>query len=67
MGEQMLITCHRQIEERVEPVQPTADEQRQKAVEKLRQFCLGKTLGGISLKDLRNQGRWRQSSTMARR
>ena len=58
-GEQVLITRHGKAVARLVPVEPSATEQRQQAVERLRQFRRGKTLGGLTLQDLRDQGRKR--------
>ena len=58
-GEQVLITRHGKAVARLVPVEPSANEQRQQAVERLRQFRYGKTLGGLTLQELRDQGRER--------
>jgi antitoxin (DNA-binding transcriptional repressor) of toxin-antitoxin stability system len=55
----VLITRHGKAVARLVPVTPSATEQRQQAVERLRQFRHGKTLGGLNLRDLRDQGRKR--------
>ena len=58
-GEQVLITRHGKAVARLVPVEPSATERRQQAVERLRQFRHGKTLGEITLQELRDQGRKR--------
>jgi prevent-host-death family protein len=58
-GEQVLITRHGKAVARLVPVEPSADERRRQAVERLRQFRHGKTLGGLTLQELRDQGRKR--------
>ncbi|MEB3172359.1 MAG: type II toxin-antitoxin system prevent-host-death family antitoxin [Cyanobacteriota bacterium] len=58
-GEQVLITRHGKAVARLMPVLPPADEQRRAAVARLRRFRKGKKLKGLSLIDLRDQGRKR--------
>ena len=58
-GEQVLITRHGKAVARLMPLEPSAAVQRQQAVARLRQFRRGKTLAGLSLNDLRDQGRKR--------
>ncbi|MFZ9827360.1 MAG: type II toxin-antitoxin system Phd/YefM family antitoxin [Vulcanococcus sp.] len=58
-GEEVLITRHGRAVARLVPVEPPADQQRLDAISRLRQFRVGKTLGNISLQELRDAGRKR--------
>lgn len=58
-GEEVLITRHGRHVARLVPVTPSADQQRRDAVARLRRFRLGKRLDGISVQELRDQGRKR--------
>jgi prevent-host-death family protein len=58
-GEQVLITRHGRGVARLVPVEPSAEQQRLEAVSRLRRFRVGKTLGDISLQELRDAGRRR--------
>jgi prevent-host-death family protein len=58
-GEQVLITRHGRAVARLLPVEPPVDQQRAEAVSRLRAFRTGKTLNGLSLQSLRDEGRKR--------
>ena len=56
-GAEVLITRHGRGVARLLPVEPPAAAKRQEAVKRLRRFRQGKTLNGLSLLDLRDEGR----------
>jgi antitoxin (DNA-binding transcriptional repressor) of toxin-antitoxin stability system len=57
-GEEVLITRHgRVVASRVPPRQPRSDRQAQGAAAAIREMSRGVTLGGLSLRDLVNEGR----------
>ena len=58
-GEQVLITRHGRGVARLVPVETSPEQQRLEAVSRLRRFRMGKTLGDISLQELRDAGRTR--------
>ena len=58
-GEEVLITRHgREVARLVSP-RPNAAEARQQALQRLRQFRRGKRLNGLTLQELRDEGRRR--------
>ena len=56
-GEQLLITRHGRAVARLIPVELPAAEERIQAIELLRRFRRVKTLAGLSLQELRDEGR----------
>jgi prevent-host-death family protein len=56
-GEQVLITWHGMPIAKLMPVQKDDRERRKAAIARLRDFSKGRTLGGLSLRRLREEGR----------
>ncbi|MBM5801272.1 MAG: type II toxin-antitoxin system prevent-host-death family antitoxin [Cyanobacteria bacterium K_DeepCast_35m_m2_023] len=58
-GEEVLITRHGRAVARMLPMQANQTEQRLRAIERLRNFRSGKRLQGLSIQQLRDEGRQR--------
>jgi len=58
-GEELLITRHGRAVARLSPVEAPSAEQRREAIERLRGFRRGKTLAGLRVQELRDEGRKR--------
>lgn len=58
-GEELLITRHGRAVARLSPVETPSTGQRREAIERLRRFRCGKTLAGLRLQKLRDEGRKR--------
>lgn len=58
-GEEVLITRHGKAVARLLPLKVNQAEQRLKAIAQLRQFRAGKRLEGLSIQQLREEGRQR--------
>ena len=58
-GEEVRITRHGREVARLVPTRPNAAEARRQAVERLRQFRQGKRLNGLTIQELRDEGRRR--------
>ena len=58
-GEEVLITRHGREVARLVPPRPNAAAARREALERLRQFRRGKRLNGLTIQELRDEGRRR--------
>ncbi|MBM5803920.1 MAG: type II toxin-antitoxin system prevent-host-death family antitoxin [Cyanobacteria bacterium K_DeepCast_35m_m2_155] len=58
-GEEVLITRHGRAVARMLPMQANHTEQRLRAIEQLRNFRSGKRLQGLTIQQLRDEGRQR--------
>ena len=56
-GEEILITRYGRPVARLAPLQDVSLERRREAIQRLKQFSEGQTLGGLTVGELRDQGR----------
>jgi prevent-host-death family protein len=56
-GEEIVITRHGTPVAKLMPVGGSSRERRRKAIDRLKEFCRGQTLGGLTVRELREQGR----------
>ena len=56
-GEEIVITRHGTPIAKLTPVRPDNPERRRKAIERLMEFSKGQTLGDVTIRELRDQGR----------
>jgi prevent-host-death family protein len=56
-GEEIIITRHGTPVAKLTPMSPDNSERRRKAIERLMEFSKGQTLGDVTIRELRNQGR----------
>jgi prevent-host-death family protein len=56
-GEEIVITRHGTPVAKLAPVGGNSRERRRKAIDRLQEFCKGQTLGDLTVRELRDQGR----------